>query len=177
MVEALNEEIRIKDFEIDNIDKTFLWVKGEDFKNTFLIRGKVTQEGNLNYFSTILKDKSQKVFAIYAGNQHIGNCGLKNIDKNNQDAELWIYIGDENSRGKGWGKQALHALLNYGFYQEDCIKIILHVVATNAIAIKMYKEVGFVELDNKIIEEQWVDRQNDIKKMELYRDVFQRSNE
>lgn len=177
MVEALNEEIRIKGFEKDNIDKTFLWVSREEFKSIFLIRGKVTQEGNLNYFSTILNDKNQKVFAIYAGNRHIGNCGLKNINKYNQDAELWIYIGDENSRGKGWGKQALRALLNYGFDQEGFIKITLHVVATNVIAIKMYKEVGFVELDKKIIEEQWVDRENNVKEMELYRDVFQRSNE
>lgn len=177
MVEALNEEIRIKDFEKDNIDKTFLWVSREEFKSIFLIRGKVTQEGNLNYFSTIINDKSQKVFAIYAGNRHIGNCGLKNINKYNQDVELWIYIGDENSRGKGWGKQALRALLNYGFDQEGFIKITLHVVATNAIAIKMYIEVGFVELDKKIIEEQWIDRENNVKKMELYKDVFQRRNE
>jgi len=177
LVEELNKEIIIKEFEKDNIDKTFLWVSREDFKSTFLIRGKVTQEGNLNYFTMILSDNSQRVFAIYAGNRHIGNCGLKNINRNNQDAELWIYIGDENSRGKGWGKQALRALLNYGFDQEGFIKITLHVVATNAIAIKMYKEVGFVELDKKIIEETWADRENSVKKMELYRDVFQRSNE
>nr|WP_320026566.1 GNAT family N-acetyltransferase [uncultured Acetobacterium sp.] len=164
--------IILKKFETGNIENTFLWVSQEEFKKTFLLRGEITKEGNLNYFSKILNDESQIVFAIYADEKHVGNCGLKNIDKKNKEAELWIYIGDVNSRGKGWGKIALLSLLNFGFSKLGFLKISLHVAASNNVAINLYLRYGFVELDEKNIDKQWEERGFEIKKMELSRANF-----
>lgn len=168
----MNNQIILKKFELGNIESTFFWVSQEDFRKTFLLRGEITKEGNFNYFSKNLNDKSQIIFAIYADEKHVGNCGLKNIDEKNKEAELWIYIGDVNCRGKGWGKMALLSLLNFGFFEQGFLKISLHVASSNIAAINLYTKYGFVELDEKNIDKQWEERGFEIKKMELCRANF-----
>ena len=113
-----------------------------------------TMEQHKNYFTKLLNDNTQKVFAIYIYilNKHIGNCGLKYLDTDYP--ELWIYVGDEQERQKGFATKACELLLEY--YKEVYQKpyIYLHVLKTNTIAIKLYKHLGF-----EIIEPQEHDKE------------------
>ena len=158
--------IYIKSFEINNIKDTFDWVKNEEFQRLFMMREKPTWENHVKYFNSILNDKSQKVFAIYYQNKHVGNCGLKNISQHS--AELWIYIGDISFKNKGIGTQATKLLIDKGFNCFNLHSIYLHVANFNIYAQKMYKNIGFQEvpLDNETIKI-WGNRSNTLRKMEI----------
>ncbi len=58
-------------------------------------------------------------------------------------ATLFIGIGNKNIRGKGYGKEALKILLDYGFNDRDFHRIQLNVLEFNHGAIALYEKAGF----------------------------------
>lgn len=73
----------------------------------------------------------------------IGIGGYDDIIKDNQVATLFIGIGDKSHQGKGYGKQALNELINYGFNKLNLYRIQLNVISFNTPAINLYEKVGF----------------------------------
>ena len=95
------------------------------------------------WFNNYEKDKNKKFFTIYIDKQPIGLMGLSNIDKSNRRADLFIAIGEDDYRGKGYGRPAILWLINYGFNKLKLHKINLGVTEENVPAVKLYKKVGF----------------------------------
>ena len=65
------------------------------------------------------------------------------VDLINQTAELGIFIGEQDDRNKGYGKEAIKLILDYGFNTLNLNNIMLKVYSFNEKAIKTYKKVGF----------------------------------
>jgi RimJ/RimL family protein N-acetyltransferase len=84
-------------------------------------------------------------FAIDVAGVFIGDCGLFRLNRVNGTAELGIGIGDRNAWGKGYGRDAVSALVHYGFIMQNLRKIWLEVNGTNERAIRCYRSVGFIE--------------------------------
>ena len=84
-------------------------------------------------------------FAIEADGIYIGRCGLFHVDEAARTAELGIGIGDHAYRGKGYGREALRLLLDYGFRLRNLHRIWLTVNGDNERAIRAYRAVGFAE--------------------------------
>jgi hypothetical protein len=98
-------KVRLVPFSGEFISKTFEWVSDPDLRKNFLMRGELTCEGHNEYFERILSDATQRLFAIYYEECHVGNCGLKNISISNKEGEFWIYIGEHSMRISGDVKQ------------------------------------------------------------------------
>jgi diamine N-acetyltransferase len=137
--------VEIKDFSKDCLDKTFEWINDPMLRKDFLLRKNVTQEDHLTWYENVIKNESQKIFGIYSDGKHCGNCGLKFINITDRKAELWIYIGDKNQRGKGIAKTACKKLLDYSFNVLNLQKVYLHVASFNKDAINLYKNLKFEE--------------------------------
>ena len=91
------------------------------------------------------EDRGAIDFAIAVGEKLIGQCGLVQHDPVAQTAELGITIGEREYWGRGYGRDAVRLLIEYGFRIRNLRKIWLTVHATNARAIRSYESVGFVE--------------------------------
>lgn len=98
-------------------------------------------------FNDYEKNEESDVFAIRPinDNQIIGIAGFDDIVKENKVATLFIGIGDKNIRGKGYGKEALNLLLEYGFNKLDFHRIQLNVLEFNAAGIALYEKAGFIK--------------------------------
>jgi RimJ/RimL family protein N-acetyltransferase len=84
-------------------------------------------------------------FAIVAEGNFIGSCALFNFDNLAQTAELGIGIGNKLYWGKGYGREAIALLVDYGFRYRNLHKVHLRVHGLNERAQRAYKAVGFVE--------------------------------
>ncbi|MDO9581445.1 MAG: GNAT family N-acetyltransferase [Bacteroidales bacterium] len=104
---------------------------------------KTTRTKQSKWFDDYEKNKNKKFFTICDENKPIGFMGLSHIDKVSKKAEVFIIIGDDNYRGKGYGKKSLKYLINYGFNMLRLEKIYLGVYEKNKSAIFSYKSVGF----------------------------------
>jgi RimJ/RimL family protein N-acetyltransferase len=98
---------------------------------------------------------------IVAEGKGVGRIGLNNFRHRDQMASLYIFIGDRDVWGKGYGLDALMALLSYGFDVLNLRSIELWTLADNERAIRMYKGAGFVEdarvPERSFKEDHWVD--------------------
>ncbi len=74
----------------------------------------------------------------------IGFVVLHNIKWASQTAEIAIAIGLPDYRGKGYGHDALHLILNYAFSELNLYRVGLTVMSYNTAAIRSYERAGFV---------------------------------
>ena len=97
---------------------------------------------------------TRRMFAIEnAGGEHIGNCGYYGINEDRAEAELGIMIGQRSHLDKGYGADAVNALLRYIFDHTALKRIFLKTLPENIRAQKCFLKCGFIPCGQKTIEE------------------------
>lgn len=92
----------------------------------------------------VAADESNHVFAIeLADGTAIGSIGLHNVDWARRQAELGIVIGEKQYWDRGYGTDALRALLGFAFDEMGLRRISLTVFDDNPRAIRCYEKCGF----------------------------------
>jgi len=74
--------------------------------------------------------------------KHIGNCSLYNIDERIKEAELGIMIGNRDYWDKGYGSDAVTALLRYAFGDKDMKRVYLKTLAENIRAQRCFQNAA-----------------------------------
>jgi len=75
--------------------------------------------------------------------KYIGNCSYYNIDEAKGEAELGIMIGNRDYWDKGYGADAITALLDYIFRRTNLERIHLKTLDWNTRAQTCFKKCGF----------------------------------
>jgi len=90
------------------------------------------------------KTVNSLMFAIKTlDGKHIGMCSVYNYDA--RDGQIGIRIGDKEYWGKGYGTNAISALVNYCLATLGIAHIWLKVLPTNERAIRCYEKSGFTK--------------------------------
>ncbi|MFC1967052.1 GNAT family N-acetyltransferase [Chloroflexota bacterium] len=74
---------------------------------------------------------------------HIGNCTYYNVDDKRREAEVGIVLGDRGYWDKGYGQDALLALVRYVFLNTATERIHLKTLDWNERAMKCFQKCGF----------------------------------
>jgi RimJ/RimL family protein N-acetyltransferase len=137
--------IRLRALEERDLERTRTWVNDPEVARLVNRVAPVTAPEQRDWFQRVATDPHQVIFAIevLADASHIGNCGLKGIDARARKAELWMYLGDRNVWGHGFGTEACRALCRYGFERMNLHRIHLYTPAYNQRAVALYQRVGF----------------------------------
>ncbi len=87
------------------------------------------------------------IFAIRAieTDQIIGISGFDEIIWSNGAAALFIGIGDKRYIAKGFGRESIRLLLDFGFNELNFYRIQLNVISYNGPAIRLYESLGFIK--------------------------------
>jgi RimJ/RimL family protein N-acetyltransferase len=99
------------------------------------------------WFDDYENNINKKFFTIYHDSKPIGFMGLTIINKEKKDASLFIMIGEDNFRGKGYGKIALQYLIDYGFNTLGLNRLIAEVNKKNDASIELNKSLHFKIFD------------------------------
>jgi len=75
--------------------------------------------------------------------KHIGNCAYYGVNEAKGEAELGIMIGDRNWWDKGYGTDAVNALLSHIFHRKNLKRVCLKTLDSNARAQKCFQKCGF----------------------------------
>lgn len=75
----------------------------------------------------------------------IGNCGLHNINRGPDHAEMGIVLGEKDYWNRGLGTEAVRLITDYGFTALSLHGISLWVKSYNKRAIRVYEKVGYQE--------------------------------
>jgi len=74
----------------------------------------------------------------------VGHLALLQMDPHHKRAELAISIGEKDCWSRGYGTDAIRAVLHHGFEDLRLRRIDLHTDADNARGIRCYEKCGFV---------------------------------
>jgi RimJ/RimL family protein N-acetyltransferase len=115
--------------------------------NRYLLRYRplsvAEEEAFLQRLSQNNKEDIVLGIATREGDRLVGACGLNRLDARCRHACLGITIGDKTAWGKGFGREALTLLLDYGFQTLNLNRIWLEVFEYNHRAKRLYEKLGF----------------------------------
>lgn len=148
-----SERIILRLLEKTDLSQTLAWRNQDHIRIWFNNTEVVAEKDHYAWFETYLNLDNDFVFVILAKDlDHIciGQISIYNIDWEVGSAEFGrLIIGHQLARGKGYAKEAIHLLLEFGFLQMGLRKVYLEVKEKNDPAIKIYKKAGFVEYKRK----------------------------
>jgi RimJ/RimL family protein N-acetyltransferase len=98
---------------------------------------RVTKEQGTDVFTFVI--------CIAPDARPIGEVMLADVDRINGIAELGIFIGDVDEWGKGYGTDAVNAIVDFAFGELRLERVWLNVATDNPRARRAYDKVGFVE--------------------------------
>ena len=107
----------------------------------------MTLEKEQGWYDRVSRTEDEVPFTIYEREtlRPIGNTGLHEVDYRNRTASFGIVIGEPECRGKGYGTETTHLMLDYAFTVLGLHSVMLIVFEFNAAGMKAYKRAGFKE--------------------------------
>ena len=142
----VGEKVYLAPMMMENLEKYTEWLN--DFETTDYIGRSasiVTVEGEKKWLERNIETDGMLCIVENESNKLIGNIGLKDIDHLHRTATLGIFIGDRDSRNKGYGTDSIKLLLDYGFNYLNLKNIKLDVFEFNKRAKACYEKCGFKE--------------------------------
>ncbi len=111
----------------------------------------VSVSNQLKWINTLNDDRGVLRCIIEAkqSSKAIGTAILKDIDYKNGNASIHIKICGSDYRGKGYGSQAIKAIINYGFNELRLHCIYAQINEDNVVSLKVFKKCGFT-LEGKL---------------------------
>jgi len=87
----------------------------------------------------------RRTFAVETlDGRHIGNCVYYNIDREKEEVELGIMIGESDCWDRGYGTDAVDTLVDYIFTETGLQRIYLKTLDWNGRAQRCFVKSGFI---------------------------------
>lgn len=151
-IELESERLIYKRVNKEHISIDYVnWINDPEVNKYLETRGGYTLE-LLNIYIENQYEKEAYFWAIHLKDtkKHIGNIKIDPIDIETKSGEYGILIGDKESWGKGYAKEATNTILNFCFSELKLSKVTLGVIENNMSAVELYKKIGF-KIDKIII--------------------------
>lgn len=135
-------KVRIAALEERHLPTMLKWLDDPDLREHIGTIYPIPMARHLEWYRTVVDDKSQLILAIETENGHVGTIGLRGIDFVYRSAELWIYIGDQQNRGSGVAKAAVEQILEFGFNTLNLHRVFVQVFDFNERARRFFQKCG-----------------------------------
>jgi len=89
-------------------------------------------------------DPTVVALIIEAAGTVIGDINLFEVQTRNRSCRVGLSIWRASDRGRGYGGDALHALLRWAFREFNMHRVELSVDPSNERALRLYEKLGFV---------------------------------
>jgi len=146
----VGERLYLSPINIEDAKKYTEWVNDLEITINLGIASEIiTVEKEKEILEKISKEGYNFAIVELDEDELIGNCGLMDVNMKHRKAELGIFIGNKDYWNKGFGKEAVKLLLDYGFNLLNLHNIYLRVHSFNKRAVKCYKSCGFKEIGRR----------------------------
>lgn len=130
----------------DSLEDYANWLNDQEI-TLFMGSGRfpVTANSLMVYIDHYNNSRDGMLFGIFTkkSTKHIGNITLHQIDWRNRHAEIGIFIGDKNARGKGYATEAIRLVAEHAFNKLNLRKLCTGMIKDNEGSKKAFEKVGF----------------------------------
>ncbi len=123
------------------------WRNDPAIRQRFFNRRIFTMASQVDWFARYAVDPTAFCFAItLKGGRTIGMVAISKIDWRRRTGEFGRFlIGDPLSLGRGYGREAARLVLEFAASELRLASVSLVVLPDNAVAVNLYRGLGFVE--------------------------------
>lgn len=102
---------------------------------------KFVEEAPLDIYS---EKQLRLMIELHSSSKTIGCIDLFEFDARNKKAGVGILIADENERKKGYAREALECVIQYGKDILDLHQLFANVLTDNQASLQLFQTMGFV---------------------------------
>jgi RimJ/RimL family protein N-acetyltransferase len=136
--------VRTTPLERRHLKQVLQWMQDQELRDLVGTVLPTSRLKHYRWYKRIALDRSKLVFAIEDSQSggHLGLIGLNAIDLYSRNAELWMYLGEEATRGQGTGTQAFDQVVRFGFETLGLHRIFINVFSFNERAYAFFSKRG-----------------------------------
>ncbi|MDE6738607.1 MAG: GNAT family N-acetyltransferase [Lachnospiraceae bacterium] len=150
MDKAVQDVIYLRPMTVEDTDRIVRWRNRDFVRRNFIYQEPFTREGHLSWIRDQVETGRVVQFMIcLPDDRAIGSVYFRDIDRQEGSAEYGIFIGEEETLGRGYGTAAARLALRFAFGDLRLRKVFLRFLADNIAARKSYEHVGFRMTDRK----------------------------
>jgi len=156
MFEIVGANVIIREFTSFYYEKDeyFQWLRSyENIRNIYRLEylKSLPREKVVEYAKSVIESSNDAMFAIVIkkSEKFIGTIKLGHINWRTGLADLGIMIGDAESKGHGYAKEAMKLICEYGFKHLGLRKITGGTFEDNIAMIRCFASLGFLEEGRK----------------------------
>jgi RimJ/RimL family protein N-acetyltransferase len=142
------EHVYLRPAERADIPNFVRWLNDAETTSFLNMRAPMSEAMEEKWFEGMVerqgKDHYHYVICLLKNDQPIGSLGLFAVDYVNGNGGIGISIGEKSLWGKGYGTDAMNALLDFGFGMLRLERMWLEVYVFNKRARRSYDKSGFV---------------------------------
>jgi RimJ/RimL family protein N-acetyltransferase len=137
-------EVRLTPLSRDDLETMREWVNDPELMALIDRVGPVHETGHEDWFRRLCQDDKSLIWAIRTvpEDEYIGNAGLSKIDHRAGRALIWVYLGNEQARGRGLGRRAARLVLYQAFSQLRLNRVACYVAEDNPASVRMFQAAG-----------------------------------
>jgi RimJ/RimL family protein N-acetyltransferase len=144
----VGDKVYLRPLEAADLDGPYLgWLNDYDVTR-FMETGStpITSATLQRYVDDMGRAHDTVMLAIVdkATGDHVGNIKLGPVHPLHRRADVGVMIGDKRYWDKGYAREAVSLMVQYGFQRLNLNKITLGVYADHVRAIKVYEHLGFM---------------------------------
>jgi len=171
------ERIFLRPAERSDLTTFVRWFADAEMSGFLGMRAPFSEAMEEQWFTHMLetqgKDAYHFVMCRMDNGQAIGTISLFRLDHVNGSAGVGISIGEKSLWGRGYGTDAMFALLDFGFGQLRLERIWLEVYDFNTRAQRSYEKAGFVVEGTQRHANYRLGHHQDVLLMAILRDEWQ----
>lgn len=153
MIES--KEVSLIPLNEENEKLVLKWVNNPEQRDMTGTRFPVSEYEHRIWYEKCAKDVYNKTYLIRenTNNTKIGLIGNKYTDLINRTSEVFIYIGENECKHKGYGTKAMRLLIDFCFNEMNLYKLNSYLYEYNLSSKKLFLNCGF-EIEG-VLKKQW----------------------
>ncbi|MDF1574696.1 MAG: GNAT family protein [Bacteroidales bacterium] len=149
-----NHSISLRAPEPEDLDLLYIWENDPDIWQVSGTLAPFSRYVLKQYLEHSGKDIFQAkqlrlIIQLKSKRRPVGAIDLFDFDPHHHRAGVGILIAEPSDRRKGYAREALQTMVEYGFQVLHLHQLYCHIAAGNSASIKLFKEAGFVETGRK----------------------------
>ena len=141
------EQNYLRPITADDTELAVRWRNQPSVVANFLYRKPITPKDHEDWLANKVFKGLVHQFIVCRNedDKPLGSAYLQNFDEESRRAEWGIYLGEEQTYGKGVGTEAGHLILDYAFNTLGLHKVVSRVLARNTASARMSEKVGSIQ--------------------------------
>jgi RimJ/RimL family protein N-acetyltransferase len=137
--------VRLVPLAETHLDATFQWVNDPAMMRLLGRVARVESDEHRRWFEQLQQRTDCRYYSVETSDagRHVGNVWLWDINPADRKAEVRILFGDDESRGRGYGSEAIRLLADLAFDTMDLRRLCAYVFSINPRAKKAFERAGF----------------------------------